>query len=1178
MPFRFEFIGLYHFYRSQSSIQSKYIINHNNIDSMRKLFFIMMAVLACSFSALAQTKTFHGTVVDAANDEPLIGATVAAVGSTQAVATDLDGNFKITVPNNVKQVKVSYVGYNPMVVALKEGMTIMLQSSTQNLDDLVVVAYGTQKKSSITGAISQIDAEEIAKRPVSSATAALEGYTPGITVTANYGSPGESPTILIRGIGTVNGSTQPLYVVDGVPFGGNITDISPDDIESMSVLKDAASAALYGNRASNGVILITTKKAKSERLTLNFRTAQGWYERAIPEYERTNAAQYMHAEYMNMANAYLQNNPTVERTDKESIHEYVTDNIIGQRLYANYFTERNVSKLFTQDGYIANGVSLLPEVAEDVNWFDQATRHGYRQEYVLNGAGSTNRSDYSFSVSYLGEEGYMKDSNFDRLTGRAAVNINPVNWLRAGLNIGVSHQKYQNTSNGVGDGSTSYNNPFYFCRYMAPIYPVHQHYVENTTYYDEDGNPYTVNAGQYVLDASGQRIYDDGNYEVYNEKGNLVQVDTRNQNTDRNVILESMLNRSITKRNTMNAIGYVDFLLPYGFTVSLKGNLNTRNSENFAYGSKEIGDSKARGGSLKKIIYNYKNWNMQQQINWNKTYGDHNIQVLLGHENYSWSRDYTYIVKDNEAFPNVYALSNFSVMNSIEGYKTQYRTESYLGRVMWNYNNTYNLEASVRRDGTSRFAKKTRWGTFGSVGANWIFTNEEFMKPTATWLNNAKLRADWGQVGNDEGSDYYAYYALFNSDTNASLPAYYLSQNAAEDLKWETSESWGVALEARMFNRWNLTLEYFDKRNKDLIFDVYAPVSAGPTSTDYAISTITQNLGTISNRGIEISTDVDIIRTKDWKFNVGANMTWIQNKIVTLPAQNNIYTKLAADPSMQPPRGISDGSRFIAEGKSRYEWYTYHWAGVDMLDGQSLYDANLVDYHITKDDGTIIGGSYECNEDGSPVIVNGKKVLISTELENYKEINGKYYVGQTTYAAKGWRGSSLPNVYGSFNGNLSWKGFQLSAMFTYSLGGKIYESNYYYLMSPGEKPQNYHVDILNSWNGAPAGMTEDSADRINPNINPEINYLTSADNNTTSDRWLTSRDYLCFKNLNLTYTLPTQLTKHWGIQRIQVSFSAENLHIWGSRKGMNPMMSISGGQSNYLVPARVYTFGLNFNL
>ena len=1149
---------------------------------MRKLFFIMMAVLACTFAAYSQTKTYKGTVVDATNNEPLIGATVIPVGGGQGTATDIDGRFAITVPASVKQVKVSYVGYTPATVNLKDGMEVRLNSSAENLDDVVVVAYGTQKKSSITGAISTVDAEEIAKRPVSSATAALEGVSPGITVTGNYGSPGEAPTILIRGIGTVNGSTEPLYVVDGVPFGGNISDLNPEDIESMSVLKDAASAALYGNRASNGVILITTKRPKGEKLSLNFRTSQGWYERAIPEYDRTNVNQFMYAEYWNFANAYLQNQDgAVDRSDLETIHKYVTTNLFTDRLKANYFVERNPDKLYDYNGYLVPGSAILPEVAGDLDWFDQATRHGYRQEYVLNGAGSSNRSDYYFSVSYLGEDGYMKDSSFDRLTGRASMNINPTSWLRAGYNVNVSHQQYQNTSNGVGDGSSSFNNPFYFCRYIAPIYPVHQHYVEDATYYDESGNPYQVKAGEWVRDETGGLVYDNGYYDVYNAEGNMNQVYTRNQNVDRNVILESMVNRGITKRNTMNSIGYVDFLLPYGFTATLKGNISTRNSEFSKYGSALIGDSKARGGSLSKTTYYYKNWLLMQQLNWNKTYGDHNIQVLLAHENYVYQYDYTYVVKDQEAFPNLTALSNFSVMNSIDGYKSIYKTESYLGRVMWNFKDTYNLEASVRRDGTSRFAKQSRWGTFGSVGANWIFSNEDFMQGTSSWLNNGKLRADWGQVGNDAGSSYYAYYALFTSDTHASLPAYYLSQNAANELKWETSESWGVALEARMFNRWNLTLEYFDKRNKDLIFSVYAPVSAGPTSTDNAVSTTYQNLGTISNRGIEISTDFDIVKTKDWKVNVAANMTAIQNKVVSLPAQNKKITKIAADPSMQPPSGIVSGSQFIAEGKGRYEWYTYHWAGVDEMDGRSLYDANLVDYHVTLPDGTIIGGSYEVDDNGNLVYgSNGEPVRISTELPSaeYKLINGKYYVNRTTYAAKDWRGSALPSVYGSFSGNVGWKGFQLSAMFTYSLGGKIYDSNYANLMGVGQTPANFHVDVLNSWNGTPAGMAEDSPNRINPDINPEINYLNNTDNNGASDRWLTSRDYLCFKNVNLTYTLPSSLTRHWGLSRVQLSFSAENLHIWGSRRGMNPMMGISGGQSNYLVPARVYTFGLNVNI
>lgn len=287
---------------------------------MRKLFFILMAVLACTLSALAQTRTYKGTVVDASNNEPLIGATVIPVGDGQGTATDIDGKFVITVPTSVEQVKVSYIGYSPVTVALKDGMVVKLSSSAENLDDLIVVAYGTQKKSSITGSVSQVNADKISERPVSSVASALEGTTSGITISGNYGAAGENPTITIRGIGTINGSNSPLYVIDGVPFGGNMNDLNPDDIESMSVLKDAASTALYGNRASNGVILITTKTAKEKgKIQVNFKTTQGWYERGISDYEKASIPEWMEAQFLSFRNANYMTKNKLDYNNQQNI-------------------------------------------------------------------------------------------------------------------------------------------------------------------------------------------------------------------------------------------------------------------------------------------------------------------------------------------------------------------------------------------------------------------------------------------------------------------------------------------------------------------------------------------------------------------------------------------------------------------------------------------------------------------------------------------------------------------------------------------------------------------------------------------------------------------------------------------------------------------------------------------
>ncbi len=1131
---------------------------------MRKLFFILMAVLASTLGVMAQNRTYHGTVVDAANDEPLIGATVTPIGGGQGVATDIDGKFVLTVPANVKQIKVSYVGYTPGTATLKDNMIIPLSSTSANLDDLVVVAYGQQKKSSITGSVAQVNSEQISERPTSSVISALEGTTSGINVTGNYGEAGSSPSITIRGIGTVNGTTSPLYVIDGVPFGGNMTDLNNDDIESISVLKDAASAALYGNRASNGVILITTKKAKEkDKIHVNFKTRQGWYERAIPEYAHASIPEWMDAQFLNYRNgAVISKDANFDWSDADAIkaaNVTANDSFISQWIYLNIFDKAN-NQLFNDAGVFDRSAAIKGTYAQDLDWFDQATRKGYRGEYTLNVMGATAKSDYRFSLSYLKEDGYMKDNTYDRITGSANINVTPRKWIKTGFKVNVSHQKTEGTMNGVGDGNTSFNNAFYVCRYISPIYPVHLH---------------DVNTGEYLL-SDGEKRYDPGFYNVKTTDGNEQQINTRNQFSNRNVVWEQAVNARQTIRNTMNGTAYVDIILPYGITAKIQGNLNTRNSDNWSYGSALIGDA-YQEGSLSKTIYTYKNYTFQQQLNWHYVFNDKNtFNVLAAHENYAYHYDYTYNSKRGQAFEGVHALSNFSEMKSISGYRSGYRLESYLARVQYNYDERYNIEASFRRDGSSRFAKDVRWGNFGSVGANWVFSNESFLK-NAKWLNLGKLYVNWGQVGNDDAAGYYAYHALMGATTQDQLPGYIVTQLPATDLKWETSESFGLGIEGTLFDRWNISVEYYNKTNKDLIFAVNLPSSAGATGwpSDYNHPTIDKNIGTIRNCGVEISTDVDIVRTKDWKFNIGTTLSSNSNKIIKLPDENKYSLGYDQNGKELVENGYISGSYKIAEGHSRYQFYTYHWAGVDQMTGRSLYTANLDNYYIKKADGTIIGGRYDKDDAGNLVMQSGIKEL---EAANYVEINGKYYVNNYTYAAKQWSATTLPKVNGSFSGNLTYKNFNLSVLFTYSLGGKIYDSNYASLASTyGSQPAGLSSDILNSWKGIPAGMTEDSPNRITRDILPVLDY-TDSYSNATSDRWLISRNYLCFKNISFTYALPKSVLRPIGVNDIKLTFQAENLFINAKRKGLNPQLGNNGAQGNYLVPARVFTFGLNFDL
>ena len=1100
----------------------------------KKLVLSLLGLLLCLELVLAQNRTVKGTITLAEDGTPAVGASVIVKGTSIGVVTDLDGNFTLPgVPNNAKTLEISCIGMMTVEVPVQNVVNVALEADSELLDEAVVtIAYGAAKRSTLTGAISSVSAEKLENRPTSSVAQALEGAVTGIQVTGNYGAPGTDPTIRIRGIGTVNGSSTPLYVIDGVPFGGNLSDLNPADIESMTVLKDAASAALYGNRASNGVILITTKSAKGGRLNVTFDVKQGMYERGIKEYATATPQEYMEIEYMNLKNYRMS-----QGDDAATAAAYVQNNLIDERLFLNIFDKAN-NALFTADGKLVSDANIKNGYRNDINWFDQTIRKGHRQEYNLSASTSNERSDAFFSVGYLDEKGYLKNSAFKRFSGRASVNVRPTTYMKVGLNLFGTHQNSLNSS-GVGDGSSSYVNPFMYSRQIAPIYPVHIH---------------DVNTGEYILDEKGNKQYDPGYYTLAN--GTIV--DTRNQYVDRHVIWENELNSDETVRNTLDGIAYVDFYFLKDFTFTVKGDLNLRNSDNSAYYSAVIGDGKGEEGRAKKSVTRYKNYTVQEQLRWNHQFGAHNVNVLLGHENYWYNYDYSYNFKKNQAFVGKGNLSNFTGTNAQDGYQVDYRTESYLGRVRYNYKDRYNVEASFRRDGSSRFAAQSRWGNFWSIGANWMISNEPFME-NITWVNSLKLRADYGEVGNDAGAGYYGYMFLYRADEqNAGRGASYVTQLSNYDLKWETGQSWGVGLESRLFNRWNLNVEYFDKRNKDLLFDVYNPLSAGATSNGSAESVITKNLGVISNRGVEIETDVDIVRNSNFRLNIGGNATFLRNKVVTLPEQNK--------------DGIISGSHKIVEGKDRYAYYLYQFAGVDQMNGQSLYYFNDKDYYITDDNtanGKVLYGT-AIDEDGVANTLMG--------AANYTIINGVPYVWKTTYANRDFNGkSSLPKVYGSFNLSASWKGLSLSALFTYSMGGWTYDSVYSGLMSVGGTPSNLHSDLLKSWNGVPAGMTETSSNRIDPNGLPEVNYGTSSDNNAgTCDRWLIKSDYLVFKNVALSYQLPKNWAKAMQMQGVSISVACENVFSLTARQGMNPQQGISGGQSNYLVPARVLSAAVSF--
>ncbi|MDE6338947.1 MAG: SusC/RagA family TonB-linked outer membrane protein, partial [Muribaculaceae bacterium] len=695
---------------------------------MRKLFLILMTLMACSWSLSAQMRTYSGTVVDASTNEPVIGATVLPIGGGQGVATDIDGNFTINVPANVTQAKFRSVGYQEQTVKLSNKMTVKLNSTAEALDEYVVVAYGTASKESLTGSVAVVGAKDIEDRPVTSVTSALEGNAPGVQVNNSTGTPGSAPSIRIRGFNSINGDQSPLYVVDGVPFEGSINDINPADVESISILKDAASCALYGNRGANGVILITSKRAKNVgKVNVTLQVRQGMYNRGLPFYDRLGANDWMQMTFDGVVNGetrYNLMNSGGTRDRAYYTEYYAKGPIITQKMYNNIYGVDN-AELFVIDPNDPSkatffGGNPLPGYT-DLDWWDAISRNGYRQEYNVNASGATDKFNMFASIGYLKENGYVLQTDFARFNGRVNANYQPTSYLKMGVNLAATQQNSETGQDFANDlGSVA--NPFQ-TMFMAPIYPYYQHDADGNIMYGEDGQP------------------------LWNTNGRYLQ--------NNNIGWDMRLNKNDYNKTSVDANVYATAVIPYGFEFTVRGQM-FRNKTIYTQYSNNVIGSQAGLGMLTKEFDEYKSYTFNQQLTWNQQYGNNNVDVLLSHENFKTSVYYDYIQKSGQILEDNLLFDNFSELDWMTSGGQDVALESYLGRVRYNYDNRYFGEVSIRRDGSSRFAKNNRWGTFWSVGGSWIISSEKFMQSTRDWLNYLKLRAAYGTVGNDASAPYYS--------------------------------------------------------------------------------------------------------------------------------------------------------------------------------------------------------------------------------------------------------------------------------------------------------------------------------------------------------------------------------------------------------------------------------------
>lgn len=1057
----------------------------------KKLFSFTLFLIISIGAALAQTQNVSG-VVNSDDGQPVAGASIIVPGTTIGTYADASGKFAIpNVPANATELEISFLGMKTQRVKVAPYVSVTLLAEANSINETVVVAYGTQKRESITGSISQIDEKKLELRTTTSATGALEGAAPGVQVNNTYGEPGAAPTIRIRGFGSVNGSNDPLYVVDGAPFNGNISEINPSDIASISVLKDAASSALYGNRASNGVVLITTKSGRgSTDPSITVKINQGIYTRGLPEYETLNPEDWMEVSWTAMRNYAMHSSLGL---DAAAAGAFATEHLIADYTKLNIF-DGNDKQLFDSNGKL---VAKRKTVYDDLNWFDAVERTGYRQDYSIAGSVASSKFNVYASLGYTNEQGYIVASDYERMTGRINTTFTPNKWFKAGVNVNatVSERNYNDNATG-----SYYANPFYIARYTAPIYPYYLHNAD----------------GSFALDANGEKQYD--------TKADYLD--------NRNVAYELRTDKQNTHRNVLGGQAFATITLPYGFSATVKGIVNHSTSAIEKYNNPEIGDGATNNGRYTDTHYRYHDYTLSEMLTWDRNFGEHHIDILAGHENYSYLRKYQSSMNTNMAVPGNIVMGNFLTDSYTTGSNDVYRVESYLTRLRYNFAEKYFFDASFRRDGSSRFHPDNRWGNFFSVGANWNIKKENFLKDVNK-IDALKLRAAFGEVGNDAGVGYYGYQALYEIDKNGGKTSLLKKSLAAYDIRWETTQTFDVALEGRAFDRVNFSIGYFDKRSKDLLFDVPLPLSAGSWSHgDSWNMSISQNIGSVSNRGIEFSADVDVVRNGHWLWNVGLDATFLKNKIVTLP--NN-------DP-------ITAGIRRYEEGHSIYEFYTYQFKGVDQTNGYSLY---TIDEEL-KD-----------------------KAEKAGELVT---INGVDYTYDYNYALRDWCGSAIPWVYGSFNTSITWKNFTLSALFTYSLGGKIYDSSYASLMSTSSasSASQNHKDILKSWTAQPSGMTE--ANRIDPNGIPIIDFERSKFNNTTSSRWLQDASYFVVKNINLGYRIPKRLTDKISVKGIMLNASVENLVTFTSLKGMNPQYNFIGGSNDTYGTARVFNVGVTLDL
>ncbi|MBI9061414.1 MAG: TonB-dependent receptor [Marinilabiliaceae bacterium] len=1018
-----------------------------NPGKLRRILILLGLVMFCGLSVWAQEKNITGLVTDKYG-EAIPGCSVVEKGTTNGTITGINGKYSIKVSDATAVVVYSFIGMRSqdVIIGNQTTINIILEDEMIGVDEVVVIGYGTQKKANLTGAVASMKIDESVNQPVTNTSQLLQGRMSGVQLTQASGQPGkDGATINIRGIGT-NGNSNPMVIVDGIER--SLGDIAPSDIESISVLKDAASAAIYGARAANGVILVTTKTGQSGEMKINFNSYYGWQEATVLP-DIVGAVEY--ADMINIATG-------TERYTPEMIQK-IKDGSDRDR--------------FAQ-----------------TNWGDELFRVAPLQNHYLSFSGGNEKSNYFLSMNYMDQEGIMLNTNSKRYNLRGKFDTQIKSWLKVGLNMDGS---IRNTEEPVADltGDNGLINLMFF---DSPVAPVKYLADPNSPVYGEWGAA-------------------DGSPDSYSVK---------------NAVFKSYLGENLEDQQRFNTRVYALFNLMEGLTfetsLGYKYNNQLASKYNPAFetydadGNVEIQKEESRLMNLNILKTTVLNENI---LKYNKVVDKHNFNVLLGHSTQAYRMDHFQSVKEGFVNNEVHELDGGSTMISIDGRANELNLQSFFGRVAYNYNDRYLLEANVRRDGSSRFPTDSKYGTFPSFSAAWRISEESFAESLTDIFSNIKLRGSWGMLGNQEIGEYYPHASTWGLGENYLNPDGSVAGGSAitelknSKLKWETTESYNVGVDMTVMNKLNVTADYFVKKTRDVLLRLPLPNSIGIAAAPF------QNAGEALNRGWELAADYRN-RAGAFTYHAGFNITKIHNEWTDLQGQE-----------------FYPNQRVHREGEAMFSYFGYESDGI-------FQDEDEVTNHAVQTNKTAPGDlkikdqlTVDTNGDGIPdeadgIINEDDRVII---------------------------GNPIPEFTYGFNGGFEVKGIDFSFLFQGVQNVDRYTGGTGNHSGRSDR-KNWITDWTDYW-------TPENTDASHPRLGGEPL------NDQTSSFYIWDASYLRLKNIEIGYSLPGKWTSQIHVDKLRVYVGAQNLLTFSDFKHWDPERAI-GNTSNQAYPlTKTVSVGVN---